>query len=64
MKNTILALIFLLSLIVSWLGFSIIWMIISGLPYIETLRQPEQMVGLMFLYWWIPGVFIISDLED
>ena len=64
MKSTKLALIFLLSLIISWLGFSIIWMIISGLSYIETLRQPGQMVGLMFLYWWMPGVFILSDFED
>lgn len=64
MKNTKLALIFLFSMIVSWLGFSIIWTIVSGLPYIETLRQPEQLVGVMFLYWWMPGIFIIHDLED
>jgi len=64
MKNTLLAISFLLAMVSSWLFFTLIWTVFSDLSYLETLKQPEQMIGLMFLYWWFPGVFILSDLDN
>mgnify|MGYP003597084141 CR=1 FL=1 len=63
MKATTLAIVYVLSIIVSWLLFSIIWDFFNtNHNYIEVLRQPEQGFGLLFLYWWFPGVFILDDL--
>lgn len=63
MKSTVLALVFILSIIVSWLLFSIIWNFFDvNHNYIEVLRQPEQVFGFWLLYWWYPGMFIIEDL--
>jgi len=65
MKNTKLCIVFILSMIASWLFFSIIWNVFdTNHTYIEVLRRPEQLVGVMFLYWWCPGLFIMEDLID
>lgn len=64
MKNTILFLVFIASMIISWLLFSILWNFFdTNHTYIEVLRCPKQLIGLMFLYWWCPGLFIMEDLE-
>ena len=63
MKNTVLALVFILSMIVSWLLFSILWDFFDvNHTYTEVLRSPFQIYGLIMLYWWCPGMFIIEDL--
>ena len=63
MKNTKLCIVFILSIIASWLFFSIIWNFFDTKhTYIEVLRDPMQSMGLLFLYWWCPGVFVIDDL--
>ena len=63
MKNTLLAILFLFSMVLSWLFFTLIWTVFSDMTYFETLKDPRQALGLLFLYWWMPGMFIISDLE-
>ena len=64
MKNTTLFLVFIISMITSWLLFSILWNFLdTNHTYIEVLRRPEQLIGVLFLYWWCPGLFIIEDLE-
>ena len=63
MKNTKLCIVFILSIIASWLFFSIIWNVFdTNHTYIEVLRDPVQVVGFIILYWWCPGVFIVDDL--
>lgn len=63
MKNTLLALVFTLSMIISWLLFSILWNFLDvNHTYIEVLRHNAQMGGLLILYWWFPGVIIIDDM--
>ena len=63
MKNTKLCIVFILSMIASWLFFSIIWNVFdTNHTYIEVLRDPAQVGGFIFLYWWCPGVFVIDDL--
>jgi|JI10StandDraft_1071094.scaffolds.fasta_scaffold330692_3 hypothetical protein len=65
MKNTTLFLVFIISMITSWLLFSILWNFFdTNHTYIEVLRRPEQLIGVMFLYWWCPGLFIMEDLID
>lgn len=64
MKNTLLALVFTLSMIISWLLFSILWNFLDvNHTYVEVLRHKEQIGALLILYWWFPGIVIISDLE-
>lgn len=63
MKNTFLAISFLLAMVSSWLLFTLIWTIFSQMSYMDTLRDPGQIIGLFVLYWWFPGMFVISDLE-
>jgi len=63
MKNTILCLVFIASMILSWLFFSIIWNVFdTNHAYIEVLRQPHQIIGFIALYWWCPGIFVLEDL--
>ena len=63
MKATTLAIVFVLSMIISWLLFSIIWNFFDvNHTYIEVLRHPAQVGGLLMLYWWFPGLFILDDL--
>lgn len=46
MKQTTLCIIFVLSMIVSWLFFSIIWNVFdANHTYVEVLRNPEQVFG-------------------
>ena len=64
MKNTFLAIVFVLCMIISWLLFSVIWNIFNDLSYLETIRNPNQIYGLAFLYWWFPGMFVMEDLSE
>lgn len=59
--NTIGFLIVTLSVIISWLSFTILWAFIGDISYIECLRSPVQFAGLFFIYWWCPGIFILMD---
>lgn len=64
MKNTAKSMAFILSMILSWLLFSIIWDFFdTNHTYVEVLRRPEQFIGLLSLYWWFPGVFILADMD-
>lgn len=64
MKNTAKSMAFILSMILSWLLFSIIWDFFdTNHTYVEVLRRPEQFTGLLLLYWWFPGVFILADMD-
>lgn len=64
MKNTILFLVFIASMIASWLLFSILWNFFdTNHTYIEVLRCREQIFGFMLLYWWCPGFIIVQDLN-
>jgi hypothetical protein len=65
MKNTMKAIVFIISMIISWLLFSILWNVFDvNHNYIEVLRTPEQSLGFMFLYWWFPGMFVLTDLDN
>jgi hypothetical protein len=45
MKNTTLFLVFIISMITSWLLFSILWNFFdTNHTYIEVLRRPEQLI--------------------
>jgi hypothetical protein len=64
MKNTLSAILFLFSMVLSWLFFTLIWTVFSDMTYFETLKNPGQLAGFMLIYWWMPGLFIMSDLEE
>jgi hypothetical protein len=48
-------------MILSYFTFSILWAFIGDMPYVECLRSPAQVFGLITLYWWFPGMFYLDD---
>lgn len=64
MKNTKILLTFIVSMILSWLFFTIFWALFAQMSYYQTLINPGQFAGFVMLYWWCPGVFIIADIFD
>lgn len=55
----------LISIVCSWLFFSIIgWVFSDHLSYYDVIRHDGQLVAVLFLYWWCPGILILADMYD
>ncbi len=64
MKSTILLIVFILCMIISWLFFTGFASFFAKMDYVECLRNQYQLLALIFIYWWCPGIFVCSDIED
>jgi hypothetical protein len=64
MKTTKVMLVFLGVLVITWISLgTIAWIFSSQITYKEALILPG-VVGLLFIFGWIPAVIVSIDYEE
>ncbi len=64
MKNTMMCLAFLLSFLAAYLLTTIGAWLLNDMTFKAVASSEYHIIGCMFVYWWLPGFFVLSDVEQ